>query len=223
MIEFEEAHQQFLTKHLELRGGERKGRLVRGHNFAEKLILQNVWWPLFGSFEHLHPEYEVYDWNRKSQFLDFAFLPPYGKFGIECDGFQSHVKDMDREKFSYSLNRDTFLKGMGWTMIHFSFDDVQNRPEICRMLLQGIINPRLIHSAPSPDPVQLLEKEILRYAFQLSRPIRPKDIIDYLQVDFRTARNKLQTLSNKGLLKPIISGTQIRRYEITERALSSLL
>ena len=32
----------------------------------------------------------------------------FGRFGIECDGFQSHVKDMDREKFNYSLNRDNF-------------------------------------------------------------------------------------------------------------------
>jgi hypothetical protein len=223
LVEFEEAHQQFLTRHLNLRGGERKGRLARGHNYAEKLVLQNIWWPLFGRFEHLHPEYEVYDWNRKSQFLDFAFLPPYGKFGIECDGYQSHIKDMDREKFSYSLNRDTFLTGLGWTMIHFSFDDVQNRPEVCRMLLQHVISPRLIRSNPFPDPTLLLEKEILRYAYQLSRSIRPKDVCDHLQIDFRTARKRLLSLSSKGMLKPIQRGTQIRRYDLTERAMESLL
>ncbi|MEK4008154.1 hypothetical protein [Paenibacillus sp. FSL H3-0333] len=99
--------------------------------------------------DDLHPEYEIYDWNRKSQFLDVAFLPSCGKFGLECDGYQSHVKDMDREKFSYSLNRDTFLSGMGWRIIHFSFDDVQNRPEICRMLLQMVITPALLRN-PRP-------------------------------------------------------------------------
>lgn len=135
-MEFEKAHQLLLDRHLSIRSGERRGRLSRGHQYAEKLMLRNVWWPLFGNLDDLHPEYEIYDWNRKSQFLDVAFLPSYGKFGLECDGYQSHVKDMDREKFSYSLNRDTFLSGMGWRIIHFSFDDVQNRPEICRMLLQ---------------------------------------------------------------------------------------
>lgn len=30
MVEFEKAHQQFLTRHLELRSGERKGRLLEG-------------------------------------------------------------------------------------------------------------------------------------------------------------------------------------------------
>ena len=56
-----------------------------------------------GNFDNLHPEYEIYDWNRKSQFLDFAFLTPLGRFGIECDGYQSHIKDMDREKFGLRL------------------------------------------------------------------------------------------------------------------------
>ncbi|MDQ0903603.1 hypothetical protein QFZ80_007431 [Paenibacillus sp. V4I7] len=143
---FEQAHQSFIEIRHARRTGERKGRLLRGHNFAEKLLLQQVWWPLFGNFDNLHPEYEIYDWNRKSQFLDFAFLTPFGRFGIECDGYQSHIKDMDREKFSYALNRDTFLTGMGWTMIHFSFDDIQNRPEVCRMLLQLVIGPHLLRN-----------------------------------------------------------------------------
>ncbi|MGO4108844.1 hypothetical protein [Paenibacillus sp. YAF4_2] len=223
MVGFEEAHKQFLEKHTELRTGERRGRLVRGHNHAEKLLLQNIWWPVFGNLEHLHPEYEIYDWNRKSQFLDFAFLPPYGQFGIEVDGFQSHVKDMDRERFSYSLNRDTFLTGLGWTMIHFSYDDVLNRSDICKMLLQNVISPRIIRGDVPNYSLLLPEKEVLRYAYRLGRWIRPKDVIDHLQIDFRTARKQLQSLTNKGMLKPVERGASIRYYQLTERALENLL
>ncbi len=85
---FEDMHAAFIKDHLANRNGERKGRLQRGHQYAEKLLLRHVWWPLFGNFDHLHPEYEIYDWNRKSQFLDFAFITPFGRFGIECDGFR---------------------------------------------------------------------------------------------------------------------------------------
>ncbi|NOU73658.1 hypothetical protein GC098_19910 [Paenibacillus sp. LMG 31458] len=67
---FEQAHQSFIENHHARRTGERKGRLLRGHNYAEKLLLQQVWWPLFGNFDNLHPEYEIYDWNRKSQYKD---------------------------------------------------------------------------------------------------------------------------------------------------------
>ncbi|AIQ17786.1 hypothetical protein H70357_14790 [Paenibacillus sp. FSL H7-0357] len=213
-MEFEAAHRLFIEQHTSERSGERKGRLVRGHNFAERLFLQNVWWPLFESLEHLHPEYEVYDWNRKSQFLDFAFLPQNGgRFGIECDGFQSHVKDMDREKFSYSLNRDSFLTGMGWRMLHFSFDDVQQRPEVCRMLLQLVLAPHLARKTLAAD-ILSEEKEVLRLAWRIAKPLRPKDVCNHFQINYRTGRRLLQSLSDKGLLKPVNSKQRVRFYEV---------
>ncbi|MGZ9585543.1 BlaI/MecI/CopY family transcriptional regulator [Paenibacillus marinisediminis] len=222
MNAFESSHHAFLEKHLASRSGERKGRLLRGHQYAEKLLLQNIWWPLFGNFDHLHPEYEIYDWNRKSQFLDFAFITPFGQFGIECDGFQSHVKDMDREKFSYSLNRDTFLTGLGWRMIHFSFDDVQQRPEVCRMLLQLAIGPYLLHNY-TENRTTKKEKELLHLAWQLGRPIRPKDVCDAWGIDYRTVRKLLHSATEKGWLEPISKGRTIRYYKLKENSLSQLL
>lgn len=213
-MEFEEGHSLWISRHSAERNGERKGRLMRGHHFAEKLFVHNVWWPLFESLDHLHPEYEVYDWNRKSQFLDFAYLPHNGaRFGIECDGFQSHIKDMDREKFSYALNRDAFLTAMGWRMLHFSFDDVQQRPEVCRMLLQLALAPYL---ARKEKVTKLLseEKEVLRLAWQLGKPLRPKDVTDYFQINFRTARRLLDSLCAKGLLKPVMSKERVHFYEV---------
>lgn len=177
-------------------------------------FLQNVWWPLFESLENLHPEYEIYDWNRKSQFLDFAFLPLNGsRIGIECDGFQSHIKDMDREKFSYALNRDTFLTGMGWKMLHFSFNDIQQRPEVCRMLLQLALAPYLARRTAVQE-ILPDEKELLRMAWRLGRPLRPKDVSDYFHINFRTARKLLCSLSDKGLLTPVSSAKRIRYYEV---------
>ena len=216
-MEFEQAHREFVERHLARRSGERKGRLLRGHQHAERLLLQNVWWPLFGTLAHLHPEYEIYDWNRKSQFLDFAFLPPYAKIGVECDGFQSHIKDMDREGFSYALNRDTFLTGMGWTMVHFSYDDVKNRPEVCRMLLQLVVSPYLLRK-PESSSLAEAEKDVLRLAWWLGRPIRPKDVIDAQRCNFRTARSRLQALVSRGLANPVERGGLVRSYELTGKA-----
>lgn len=222
MSDFEQSYCDFLEQHERKRSGERKGRLVRGHGYAEKLLLQNVWWPLFGNFHNLHPEYEIYDWNRKSQFLDFAFLPEFGQFGLECDGFQSHIKDMDREKHSYAVNRDNFLTAMGWKMFHFTFDDVQKRPEICRMLLQMSLAPHLIRSSSS-TPINLKEREVLNLAWSLGRKIRPKDVQNHLNLNFRTARIRLHSLVEKKLLRPIVNGRDIRFYELAEGALESLL
>lgn len=45
MHTFEHMHTLFIEKHVENRSGERKARLLRGHSYGEKLLLQNVWWP----------------------------------------------------------------------------------------------------------------------------------------------------------------------------------
>ncbi|MDQ0114717.1 hypothetical protein [Paenibacillus harenae] len=42
MDQFELAHKALIEEHLERRKGERKGRLLRGHSFGERLLLQNV-------------------------------------------------------------------------------------------------------------------------------------------------------------------------------------
>ena len=41
MSDFEQCYSKFLEYHEWRRSGERRGRLVRGHGFAEKLLLQN--------------------------------------------------------------------------------------------------------------------------------------------------------------------------------------
>ncbi len=224
--EFEAAHSLYLRRHLEARSGERRGRLERGHQYAEKLFLQNVWWPLLGHFDDLHPEYEIHDWNRRSQFLDFAYLSANGgKIGIECDGYQSHIKDMDREKFRYALNRDSFLTGMGWKMLHFAFDDIQQRPEVCRMLLQLSLGPLLIETSGRAARSELSpeEKDVLRTAWRLGRETRPKDIRDLYGFSHRKCSRLLQSLVDKRLLRAVQGGTYVCKYETVGHFPESLL
>lgn len=65
-MNFEQSYEEFIHRHLSGRSGERKGRLERGHRYAEALFLRNVWWPFRGDFSDLHPEYEVLDWRVRS-------------------------------------------------------------------------------------------------------------------------------------------------------------
>ena len=82
-------------------------------------MLKNIWWPLFGNFNNLHPEYEVIDYMRRSRFLDYAYIPNFVLIGLEGDGYEFHGRNLTREQFSYERNRDTFLTGLGWRLIHF--------------------------------------------------------------------------------------------------------
>jgi hypothetical protein len=102
---FHEKHQAFIASHVLRRSGERKGRLERGHLHAETLFLENVWFPMHGHLDQLHPEYEILDWRGRSYFGDFAYLPGELKFIWEIKGFDPHVQDMDRKRYCEELNR----------------------------------------------------------------------------------------------------------------------
>nr|WP_305953408.1 MULTISPECIES: hypothetical protein [unclassified Paenibacillus] len=221
LLIFEEAHLQFIKGHLTDRpAGERRGRLERGHQHAEALFLRNVWWPLRGNFTGLHPEYEVTDWRGRSYFADFAWLPGYVKLLIEIKGFASHVRDMDRQKYCSELNRETFLYAMGYHVISFAYDDVEQRPELCMTLLRMVLSKYQPSEAPV-SRVQLMEQEIIRLAVQLARPIRPLDVEEHFDITYKTAIRILRSLTEKGWLLPSPdAGLQrIVRYELVHGVL----
>lgn len=218
---FEEAHLQFINGHLADRpAGERRGRLERGHQHAETLFLRNVWWPLRGQFTGLHPEYEVTDWRGRSYFADFAWLPGYVKLLIEIKGYASHVRDMDRQKYCNELNRETFLYAMGYHVISFAYDDVEQRPELCMTLLRMVLGR--FHPSDAPvSRVLLMEQEIIRLAVQLARPIRPQDVKEHFNITYKTAIRILRSLTEKGWLLPSADTNEQRivRYELARGVL----
>lgn len=214
---FEQAHSSFIEHHLVRRSGERRGRLERGHQHAEKLFLQNVWWPLQGNFHDLHPEYEVFDWRGRSYFSDFAWLHGHTKLLIEIKGYSVHVRDMDRQKYCNELNRETFFHAMGYNVVSFAYDDIEQRPEVCFTLLRMLLS-RFQPSAVPQKRAVMAEKEIIRLAIQLARSIRPIDVERHFQIDHRTVVKMLHRLCEKGWLVPVNGGNQERvtRYTLAQ-------
>ncbi|HEX7057255.1 MAG TPA: hypothetical protein VF260_08700 [Bacilli bacterium] len=222
-MDYAKAHAEFIGRHAANRTGERRNRLERGHSHAEQLFLKNVWWPLRGDFQDLHPEYEVLDWRGRSYFADLAWLPGHVKLLIEIKGYSSHVRDMDRQKFCNELNRETFLYAMGYHVISFAYDDVEQRPELCISLLRMALS----RHQPEARPVslsRLAEKELALLAIQLARPIRPMDVKRHFQIDHRTAVRMLRKLCEKGWLKPSPrgKGERVVRYELVPNVVEYL-
>ncbi|MEK4239220.1 BlaI/MecI/CopY family transcriptional regulator [Paenibacillus sp. FSL H7-0714] len=211
-MHYEQAHEAFIEKHLASRNGERRGRLERGHRHAEEMFLQNVWWPLRGDFNDLHPEYEVLDWRGRSYFADYAFLPGPIKLLFEIKGYAAHVRDMDRLKYCNELNRETFLYGMGYQVISFAYDDVEQRPELCITLLRVVLSRYLIVDAPH-GKLLFAEKEIMRLVVRQAGTVRPKDVADYFALDPKTVRLMLMKLCEKGWLKPVRRGIGVKNVE----------
>jgi len=222
-LTFEQAHALFLKQHLAKRTGERKDRLERGHRHAEHLFLRNVIWPLRGTLDDIHPEYEVLDWRGRSYFADFMWLLGLVKLIIEIKGFGPHVRDMDRSKYSNELNRESFLHAMGYPVIAFTYDDIEQRPELCIMLLRMIL-ARYQPEKPPVSRATLAEKEVIRLAIQAVEPIRPKDVALHYAIDAKTAVAMLRKLCDKGWMMPSPRGAGERnvRYALV-KGVESLL
>lgn len=108
-----------------------------------------------------------------------------------------------------------YLQGQGYRVISFSYDDVAQRPDHCISLL------RLLFSQyePSQAPVgvaQLTEKEVIRLALYLARPLRPIDVSKHFDVNHRTAIKWINSLCQKGWLHPMHSGSheKVFQYEL---------
>ncbi|WP_342663456.1 hypothetical protein [Paenibacillus harenae] len=130
---------------------------------------------------------------------------------------------MDRQKYCNELNRETFLHAMGYHVISFAYDDVEQRPELCIALLRMV--PSRYQTQQTPVSRALLaEKEVIRLAVQLAHPVRPKDIADHFQIDQKTAVHMLKKLCSKGWLSPARSGKgkRVVRYELGHGMLNYL-
>lgn len=62
----------------------------------------------------------------------------------------------------------------------------------------------------------LIERELIRFACSLARPIKPIDVSEHFDVDYRTAYKWINTACEHGWLVPIKEENQqrVRKYEL---------
>ena len=212
---FEEMHKEWFEKHLKSRTGERKRRLQLGHHHGERLFLKLVWWPIFGHFENLHPEYEVIDWRGAPYFVDFVWLHGHCKFAFEIKGYGPHVQHTDRVRYRRELDRETFLQTLGYRVVSIPYDNLEENPNLSVYLLKSLLAP-YITEVQTGKEYTFLEREVLFLALRFSTPIRPIDLVKELRINQRTAVKCLKSLCEKGKLRPILTAKKMRvtRYEL---------
>lgn len=213
-MNFEESYELFINAHLQKRNGERRKRLEDGCGHAEKLFLNQVWWPAFGHFQELHPEYEVFDFKDGCRFLDFAYIRPFFRLAIEIDGHGPHWRNISRWQFSDHLLRQNHLTiDDGWRVLRFSYDDLKERPRLCQQIIQQFMG-RWFGEEKQSVSLTIIEKEIVRLALRLSRPLSPQDVCDHLGFENKYARKLLHGLKEKTWLQPDRGTTRIRTYRL---------
>lgn len=212
-MKFDDAYKEYMDWHQQKRKGERLRRLQEGHGHAEKLFLENVWWPAFGQFNYLHPEYEVSDFKDGSRYLDFAYIRRSFLVAIEIDGFGPHARNLNRWQFADQLHRQNHLMIDGWKVIRFAYDEVNEKPRNCQQTLQQLFG-RWLGDGTSVAEATFMEKEVVRLALRLTRAITPKDVCDCLGIERRYAGRLLQGLVRKGWLQTESGKDRIRSYRL---------
>jgi hypothetical protein len=211
--EFEIEYQKFIDFHCLRRKGENLQRLKNGHGFAEKLFLENVWWPAIGHFDHLHPEYEINDYKDGYRYLDFAYIKGYFRLAIEIDGFGPHWRNITKWHFADHCQRQNHLMIDGWGVVRFPYDEVNEHPRLCQQTIQQLIG-RFLGSNSSTTITTIIEQQVIRLATQSVRPITPREICKFLHVGPNYAQKLLHELVGKEWLQPASGNVRVRSYRL---------
>lgn len=207
-------YEEWLQKHTKRRRGERLRRLKEGHGHAEKLFVETVWLPAIGSFERLHPEYEVFDFKDGSRFLDFAYIHGQLRICIEIDGYGSHRRDADRRQFADELNRQNHLVIDGWRVIRFAYDDVREKPRQCQQILQQLFGRLFGIGTKTEEELTVLEREAIRVAIRQSGIVKPGALFEYLGVGRRKGNKLVDSLIRKKWFSPLSGTKRIGAYRL---------
>lgn len=222
---FEEAYRQWLDKHIAARTGERLRRLQEGHGYGEKLFLSQAWYPAIGNFEDLHPEYEVFDYQDGSRFLDHAFIRYPYKINWETDAYGTHWSKISRRQYDDGLERQNQIIHDGWKVFRFSVDQLKEQPRKCQQFIQQVLG-RLYsgNTNPSPQQLSLKEREIVRLTVRTrsNQPITSTDVCQWLGVSRKHAHELLKSLAAQSILMPASGNVRVRSYRLGPRAVEIL-
>lgn len=212
-MDFEEAYRKFVEHHLKRSSPTRMKRLEKGLGHAEHLFLFNVWWPAFGQFEHLHPEYEIRDYTDGYRYIDFAYIESHFRLAIEIDGFEWHWQSITQDKFRDHLARQNALLIDDWRLLRFSYDSVRLYPRTCQQTLQQMLG-RGRDAVLEVSKLSLEEREILRLSSRRTTPITVKQVCDWLNVRPKHAQELLRGLAEKHWLEPASGKLRITSYTL---------
>jgi len=209
---FASEHHQWLGDHLKRREGERLDALRRGHGYGNRLFVEQVWWPLAGHFQGLHPEYEVKDWRGRPYFVDLLWQVGSSRIAFEIMDFGSH--GTDRSKYRMDLNRGLFLQSQDCTVFYISQDELKENPSFILSALRSSLNPYLSAedsvNRNAERAYSKIERDLMRSAIRHHRVLRPSEAARELELHKMTVIKYCRMLVEKRKFRPVARGLSQR-------------
>ncbi|MFN7252328.1 MAG: transcriptional regulator [Anaerobacillus sp.] len=181
-----------------------------GHGTIE--FLRSVWFPAVGNFDHLHPEWEVRDFNNGFRYLDLAYMPGGVKGGIEIQGYGPHARDLDVRRFKDLCWRHSLLALDGWTLLPIAYLSIKDEQKQCQQLVLSFIGK--FSSIDVPSQLTWLEAEVIRFSHRLLRPFTPLELASHLRISDRHTRRILYKLVDLKILTVASGKERARSYSL---------
>ncbi|REE92733.1 hypothetical protein A8990_10331 [Paenibacillus taihuensis] len=139
----------------------------------------------------------------------------YSRCGIPLFEASTSFKQSMRQQTSRTV-RASWTSHDGWQILRFAYDDVSDRPRMCEQMLQQFMGCWLGGSRSSNGSIDdIIEAEILRHALRLDRPLRPRDVMELLQLSKKVTYQVLHRMTIKKKLLPAGEGVhKIRGYNV---------
>ena len=218
---FERDFEKFLEEQRRSAGGLRLEQLQKDLT-GEKKLLKAVLLPVLKSFEGLILEHEIVSTTGVKIFID-AFYEPLS-CAFEGEGFVVHAENITRDRFTFERMRIRTMAMYGYKYVPFSWDEMDKRPEACRRAVYELLGRFSSTAGIAHKELTVYEREVLRYALRLSRPLLLGDACYCLQWGPEAARKVLRKLLEKKLIKSLGNSTQRHhKYELEEKAMHYLL
>lgn len=182
-----------------------------------KKLLKEVVWPVLKSFEGIILEHEIVSTTGVRIYIDVFYEPV--EIAFESEGFVAHAENITRDRFTFERMRIRTILMYGYKYVPFSWDELDKRSEACRRFMYELLGRFSISSGLALEELSVFEREILRYALKLNRPLRLKDACYCLQWGPEACRRVLRSLMSKHLIKPIDSSKQrCHKYALEEKS-----
>lgn len=214
MSNFEKAYTAWLEKHKAAASGERLRRLVKHHGFGEKILLEQALWPVLGTLEHLHPEYEFIGSDGSRYFIDTALIRRPRPTAIESDSFSSHARDIDRAQFSRGLDRQNEMVLADWNILRFSVDKLKDNPHACQNAIRRMLVCWYGDEESYMHNLNIYQRELVRAAIRSAAPISIDGACQMLGKKDRFTRTILQSLVNMNLFEAASGTERVHIYQL---------
>ncbi|WP_035344785.1 hypothetical protein [Halalkalibacter hemicellulosilyticus] len=194
----------------------RREFLENGLGHGTLVFLRDIWFPTFGNFNHLYPEWEVRDFNDGYRYLDLAYRPgPHVKGCIEIQGYGPHARDLDVRRFKDLCWRHSLLALDGWILLPIAYLSIKEEPSRCQQLTLAFVGKFI--SGDAPTELSWLEAEIVRYTRRTLHPVTPLEIAQHLHISVRHTRKLLVKLKEKQILMVTSGKKRARTYTLRSR------